>query len=300
MNSKNKTPTTIEPYKVLVIYHGNCMDGFTAAWCAKRYFDSIKDLVKVDVEFHAGTYGNPPPDVKGKTVYILDYSFKPDVMEKIIAEADKVIMLDHHKTAMDTLSYLIGTGTASFTFDMNRSGAHIAWDYFFPDEAVPDIVLYVEDRDLWKFNLPFTREIVAAIFSYPYTFEAYDEVMLKPITQLIDEGTAIERKHFKDINELLAVVKRPMNIGEYVVNAANLPYTLSSDAGATLIKSGEPFGACYYDTPDGRVFSLRSVGDFDVAKIAESYGGGGHKNASGFKVPFSKAREMEDATPARN
>jgi nanoRNase/pAp phosphatase (c-di-AMP/oligoRNAs hydrolase) len=45
------------------------------------------------------------------------------------------------------------------------------------------------------------------------------------------------------------------------------------------------FAACYWDTPEGRVFSLRSIGDFDVSEIAKQYGGGGHKNASGFRLP---------------
>ena len=104
---------------------------------------------------------------------------------------------------------------------------------------------------------------------------------------LADQGSAIERKHFKDIAELLAVSARPMVIGGHRVKVANLPYTMSSDAAGKLAE-GEPFGACYMDTPDGRVFSLRSHGEqaVDVSEIAKAYGGGGHKNAAGFTAPI--------------
>jgi oligoribonuclease NrnB/cAMP/cGMP phosphodiesterase (DHH superfamily) len=77
-----------------------------------------------------------------------------------------------------------------------------------------------------------------------------------------------------------------MNIGGHNVRVANLPYTLTSDAG-NLMAQGEPFAACYWDTPNGRVFSLRSTDDgMDVSLIAKSYGGGGHRNASGFQKPI--------------
>jgi phosphoesterase RecJ-like protein len=49
------------------------------------------------------------------------------------------------------------------------------------------------------------------------------------------------------------------------------------------------------ELPDGRVkFSLRSVGDADVQRVAASFGGGGHRNASGGTVdgPLDEAERM--------
>jgi uncharacterized protein len=52
---------------------------------------------------------------------------------------------------------------------------------------------------------------------------------------------------------------------------------------------GELFAACYWDTPAGRVFSLRSAGlGLDVSAIAKRFGGGGHLHAAGFSVPFDR------------
>jgi oligoribonuclease NrnB/cAMP/cGMP phosphodiesterase (DHH superfamily) len=176
-------------------------------------------------------------------------------------------------------------------FDMERSGAGIAWDFFHPDKDRPPLIAFVEDRDLWKFALPRSREFNANVFSYPYEFAVWDGIHKRtsgsPVaaSAFRDEGAAIERKHHKDVAELVAAFKRRMTIGGQEVWAANLPYTLTSDAGH-LMAQGEPFAACYWDTPEGRVFSLRSTDDgADVSEIAKAYGGGGHRNAAGFRLP---------------
>lgn len=267
----------------LCIYHGNCADGFAGAWVVRLALGS-------SVDFHAGVYQSPPPDVTGRDVVLVDFSYKRPVMEKIISDAKSVLVLDHHKTARDDLADLAG---AEVVFDMERSGSRIAWDYYFPRTTPPRVLLHIEDRDLWRFALPQTREIQANIFSYPYDFGIWDKLMESDPAVLAVEGGAIERKHFKDIAELLGVVQRRMNIGGHNVPVANLPYTLVSDA-AHKIASGEPFAACYWDTPKGRVFGLRSTdAGVDVSEIAKLYGGGGHRNAAGFTVPFSTAAEFE-------
>jgi oligoribonuclease NrnB/cAMP/cGMP phosphodiesterase (DHH superfamily) len=267
----------------LCIYHGNCADGFTGAWVVRR-------ALGVDVDFYPGVYQTPPPDVAGCDVVLVDFSYKRPVMEKIIAEAKSVLVLDHHKTAEDDLRDLAG---AVVVFDMERAGCRIAWDYYFPNESPPPVLLHVEERDLWRFSLPKTREIQANIFSYPYDFEIWDRLMASDPAVLAVEGEAIERKHFKDIAELLGVVQRRMVIGGHNVPVANLPYTLVSDAAHRMAIS-EPFAACYWDTPKGRIFGLRSTdAGLDVSEIAKIYGGGGHRNAAGFTISYQMAREFE-------
>lgn len=281
----------------LCIYHGNCADGFGAAWAVRHAL-----LPHGPVEFHAGIYGKAPPDVTNRHVVLVDFSYKRPVLLEMYAKAATILVLDHHKTAAEDLDGLPrarktwaehialadapGCSAMGVLFDMERSGAGIAWDYFHPDEARPALINHLEDRDLWRFKLPRTREIQAAAFSHPYTFEAWDMLMHANLDDLAREGAAIERKHHKDIAELVAVTKRNMVIGGVSVPVANLPYTLTSDAGH-LMAEGQPFAACYWDTPSGRVFSLRSRPEgADVSEIAKGYGGGGHKNASGFTVPF--------------
>lgn len=263
--------------KKLCIFHGNCADGFTSAWVVRK---ALGD----SVDFHPGVYSNPPPPVEGRDVLMVDFSYKRPVLEQIRDQAKSVLILDHHETAQADLQDLPGVQSV---FDMKRSGAGITWDYFFPNKPRPVLLNHVEDRDLWKFALRRTREIQAAVFSYPYDFKAWDFLMEEADPEkLAIEGEAIERKHFKDIRELIQVVTREFTISGHVVPIANLPYTLTSDA-ALMLAKGKPFAGCYWDTPEGRVFSLRSTEDgLNVADIAKFYGGGGHKHASGFRVPY--------------
>ncbi|WP_341796195.1 MULTISPECIES: phosphohydrolase [unclassified Pseudomonas] len=296
--------------KTMCIYHGNCADGFGGAWVVRKALGE-------QVEFVAGAHGQEPPDVEGKDVIIVDFSYKYEVMARMSWKANSIIILDHHKSAAEDLgkfppfhagvrvdgrhpdgSVALGWESAHIfmnsqnspaiacCFDMNRSGAMLAWNHFFPGQEPPMLLRHIEDRDLWLFQLDGTREIQANLFSYPYDFEVWDTLMATDVQSLRSDGAAIERKHQKDVAELVAVTKRRLVIGGHDVPVASLPYTLTSDAGH-LMAQGEPFAACYWDTPDGRVFSLRSTDEgMDVSEIAKQYGGGGHRNASGFRVPF--------------
>lgn len=286
------------------IYHGNCADGFTSAWAVwKKWGNAVK--------FFPGVYGEEPPDVTDQDVLIVDFSYKRPVLEEMAKSASSITILDHHKAAEADLAaftsidgvlipaaqlveqaQFMHTHPIQARFRMDMSGAALTWAYCFPDEPQPWIVRYVQDRDLWRFELTGSREVAASLFSYPYDFEIWDIFALRldegvsSTLAVIAEGAAIERKHHKDIAELLAISTRYMTIGGYLVKVANLPYTMSSDAAGALAK-GQAFGACYFDRADARIFSLRSAPDgIDVSEIAAAYGGGGHKHASGFQVPI--------------
>lgn len=274
---------------ILCIYHGNCQDGFGAAWAVR------KALGAENVEFYPGVYQDDPPDVKGRDVLIVDFSYKRPVLERMAADARAVCVLDHHRSAMDDLAGLPspfdwGTsdewGPLCAMFDMERSGAGLTWDYFHGTDR-PPLIEHIEDRDLWRFALPKTREIAAALFSYPYDFDLWDSLMGEErVATLAIEGEAIERKHHQDITNLLPVVERVMTIGGIKMPVANLPLTLTSDAGHRMAANGPGVAACYWDTAEGRIFSLRStdIGP-DVQAIAVKYGGGGHAKAAGFRMP---------------
>lgn len=282
--------------KRLCIYHGNCADGFGAAWVVRNA------LGDENVEFHAGVYGKTPPDVTGRDVVMVDFSYKRPVLLEMAAKANSILILDHHKTAQEDLVDLPANVTA--VFDMKRSGAMIAWDYYNPDKMPLPLIRHIQDRDLWTFKLPGTREIQSAVFAYPYEFDEWTKLMEGSTDQLYRDGLAIERKHHKDVAELVTLLKRRVFIpaegghansesGEgFVIWAASLPYMFTSDAGHMMCDGDEPFAACYWDTADARIFSLRSRfgsenpgKSIDVSQVAKQYGGGGHAAAAGFQVP---------------
>lgn len=273
--------------KPLCIYHANCADGFGAAWVFKNFADR-------EFDFHPGVYQQPPPDCEGRDVYLVDFSYKRAVVEEILKAATRVVLIDHHKSAIEDLAPLIESKQIEALTSLEHSGAVLAWQWFMGNfEPVPQLLLHIEDRDLWRFLLPKTREIQANVFSYPYDFAVWDTLVASDMAELAKEGEAIERKHHKDVAELLNVTKRRMCIGGHVVPVANLPYTLVSDA-AHQMGIDATFAACYWDTPNGRVFGLRSSETgMDVSEIAKQYGGGGHKHAAGFTVSYEVAQTME-------
>jgi hypothetical protein len=278
------------PLQPLVISHSPCIDGFTAAWAMWLKYP--------DAEFVPGVYGQDPPDCTGRDVYLLDFSYKRAVMEKICAEAKSVLVLDHHKSAQEDLAGLdnwLDGDTVNVCFNMEKSGARLAWEYFHPGKIAPRLIAHVEDRDLWRYALFYTREINAALFSYDYDFTTWSRISSEMegssidgpvgLDRFITEGRAILRKQDKDIRELIGKTMSRRRIGGTMVPCANLPYTLASDSG-NLMALDAPFAATWWADAVGWFnFSLRSVeGGYDVSDVAKAYGGGGHKHAAGFRV----------------
>jgi uncharacterized protein len=282
--SANKRKTT-----KLCIYHSNCLDGFGAAWAVRH---SLGD----DIEFHKGVHQQAPPDVSGLDVFLVDFSYKKDVLENMLQTAASITILDHHISAEKDLSDLLTNGKINGLFDMNKSGAMLAWQWFNPDKKSPKLIEHIQDRDLWLFRLEGTREIQAALSSYPYDFNLWDKFMANKNNELEllkQDGEAIERKLQKDIKQLIASGVRRMNIGGYNVPVLNAPAAYVSDAG-NIMSVNEPFAACYWDHSAGRSFSLRSgEKGVDVSEVAKKYGGGGHVKASGFTIDIGWEGEAD-------
>ena len=269
--------------KPLCIYHANCADGFAAATVVRMAYGAD------NIDFHPARYQNPPPDVSGRDVILVDFSYKRPVLLEMASLANHILILDHHKSAKDDLVDL--PSNVELVFDMNRSGAVMAFNHYYPRKIPYQLLLHIQDRDLWRFELQGTKEIQAALFSYPYDFDLWESFMKIDgfCVELFKEGTVLVRKHTKDVNELIKLAATRDIIGGYDVPVLNAPYFYSSEAGHIMCE-GEKFAACYYDLPDRREYSLRSStnGGIDVSKVAIQYGGGGHKHAAGFSIPLKK------------
>jgi nanoRNase/pAp phosphatase (c-di-AMP/oligoRNAs hydrolase) len=173
---------------------------------------------------------------------------------------------------------------------MKNSGAMIAWNFLHGKEEPPSIIRYIEDRDLWKFELENTRPIIANLFSYKLTIEFMADLLNKTEEELevfVIEGKAIERKYQVDLQKIFKSNRRTIQIAGISVEACNAPPMFASDLGNMLAEqSFGTFGVTYHDNKYKRLFSLRSIeGGMDVSKIAELYDGGGHARAAGFGVP---------------
>lgn len=293
--------------ETLVIYHGKCIDGFTAAWVCWREFGD-------GAEYHPGIYQEDPPDVTGKDVVIVDFSYKFDVMVDVVMAADSVLVLDHHKSAQEDLEGLAEAthkDKVNIVFDMDRCGAGIAWDYFFPEEERPWLINYVEDRDLWKWELPDSKAVSAYISSVEQTFENWDNMSAMNWLTAVERGQAAVRYIDRYVRKMCEQA-RYVEFKGYVVPVVNAPYINISELCGALAETdciecegkGETsskltgrdlvcgncggggktfFAVGWFQRGDGKYhYSLQSRGNFDVSQLASRYGGGGHRDAAGF------------------
>ena len=83
----------------------------------------------------------------------------------MLETAASITIIDHHISAEEDLSALLNSGKINGIFDMNQSGAMLAWQWFNPEQSVPQLIAHIQDRDLWLFNIDGTREITTALSS---------------------------------------------------------------------------------------------------------------------------------------
>jgi len=259
-----------------VLYHANCPDGFGAAWAAwTKYHDNA--------EYIPVSYGQEPPAMQpGSDVLIVDFSYPRETLLRL-ADVHMLHVEDHHLTAQADLE-----GLDFCHFDMDKSGAVLAWEYLFPDELVPDLLRYVQDRDLWRWAMPSSREVSAWISSHPFEFRRWEEhyCNLEQFPeQVIAEGAAILRAKNQAVETMCTrVIWVGFGHEAWGIPAVNASVHFS-EVGERLCElyPDQPFAAYYFDRDDGRrQWGLRSRNGFDVSTIAKLYGGGGHAAAAGF------------------
>ncbi len=285
----------------LVIYHKNCMDGTTAAAVAKEAIERSGHTV----ELLAAAYGDAPPPrdtIHGRHVYIVDFSYPRETLLTMYEDALDLLVLDHHKTAAADLADL-----PFAEFDMDRSGAGMAWDNFNPGKARPPLVKYVEDRDLWRFAHGDETRFFCAVVQADFNRieDADDKVIAaqlllqadnEDVHQIMNEGRILV-EHFNGI------VDNIEEQGAYLVNllgtdcsCINAPGIFASELGNALVKHHNRPALVWYC--DGQIVKgmLRSADHLpDVSAIARAFGGGGHRNAAGFRAGLLFLNEIGQA-----
>lgn len=261
--------------KTLVVYHGDCTDGFTSAWAAWLMYGDNAEYIPAyyspDEEF----------DVKGRFVYFLDYCPSREKLLQYSEEAKLLKVFDHHVGARRICGDL-----AFCEFDMERSGAGMSWDFFQKGTPRPALVNYVEDRDLWRYDLHKSSEVSKYIFSFPLgDFQLWstlrDDIENNLFTKVIPIGDALERSANTAIQTILKNTQTMDFLGNEAVPIVNT--TLYMSEIGNILAEDAPFAVVWYQNGDGKFkYSLRSTDRVDLSRLAALVGGGGHANAAGF------------------
>lgn len=298
-----------------IIYsHGHCPDGFVAALIAKRRYPEA-EVIFLD---HGADHTENLKKAEKRDVLMLDFSLRTrEENDALAASTRSFQILDHHKTAEAVLKdapYAI--------FDMKRSGAGLAWDYLFGKdrkwETTRDCewvyerlwyVNYVEDRDLWNWKLPNSREICAYLGTLPFVFSEWDNLDHLHTSTILNlgQGALAHIQHYvreavkqAKVSVVPSTSNFPIQDWGRSIAVLNVPYLNCSEVGNELANSYD-ISLTWFERGDGITqFSLRSVGDYDISAFAKAFGGGGHRNAAGFQMEYDRARLLIDVILGRS
>ena len=232
-------------------------------------------------------------ELRGASVAFVDMAPGNPALRALARVAERIVVLDHHVSSRDRFEADASLGDELrreghvLHFDLEHSGAVLAWRYFHGEEPLPDLLAYVEDQDLWRFKLPSSREVNVAVTSYPRRFEVWDRLADTPVERLAEEGAPILRAQRAEVERALATAQ-PIWIGGLRLEAVNAPFHRAQIGHELAARAAHesPAGAVYRVAGQRVDVSLYSIGDFDVSAVASRYGGGGHRNAAGFHVPL--------------
>lgn len=262
---------------IVVIYHGNCPDGFGGAWAAWKKFGN-------DANYLPAAYGEDPiTDLKDKDIYLIDFSYSQSIIEKLKIK-NQVIIIDHHKTA-EAASKV----AHKYLFDVNHSGAWLAWQYFHPEKPVPRLSMLLEEGDLWRYSDNDSKLILERIYLEDRNFDAWEKMAtdledVKKIREYVMDGRLL-KKQFDSLVKETAKYKYLIEFKGIKTYAVNAPHFLASNLGVLLYTSLPPMAIIWRHDGNQIKVSLRSDKSVDVGKLAQEFGGGGHPFAAGFELP---------------
>lgn len=274
---------------ILVVYHENCADGFGAALSAWLKFGETAEYLPYQ-------YGKAPPDVKGKHLYVLDFSFDREVMEVLDKEAASITVLDHHKTSAKKLQQYVPACCGKIHFDMSQSGAMLAWRHFHPETPAPHLIRCIQDRDIWKWEVENSEAYLTWLDTQPFdmpTWAAIAKHTKKEIVAVTQKGEQMQIK-FKALADSILDNVMPIRLAGVDGLMLNTNHPFTNYAGVEMAQKSGTFGMTWSLRKNGTIkVSLRSVAPYDVSVIAEKFpGGGGHAQAASFSVSGEKLGDL--------
>lgn len=264
----------------IVFYHGHCPDGFGGAYAAWKKFGDQAEYIPLS------RGGDTLPDTTNRDVYFIDFILPQEEMDAVVAQAARVVALDHHIGVRDVTESM-----PEYVFNNDKSGATIAWEYFHPNTAAPYFLTLLEDDDLFRFTNPDTRPVITYLASQPFAFDAWDVIANTLENPTSREVFLTKARAYAEYFEILANLaadqaKLVAFEGHQVRFATAHPFKpMKSLVGNLLARKHPPFALVVSAHPNGYGVSIRGDGSIDVAAIAQKYGGNGHTSSAGFIIP---------------
>lgn len=307
--------------KTICIYHSKDLDGWMSAAIVKKWFEESrnnfymwdlnmnthvlleKSTAKPEnvLHFLGWHYGDPIPDLSSyEEIIMCDISFPEKAMEELYSiqvkeHGDSFIWIDHHISAINVNSDAI-PGNRNTKF----AACELTWQYFFPNKKMPEIVRLLGRYDCFGHK---GTEEEQDVLEFQYGARSYIENYNEAYTQL-HQGIDLIQDAGSSIYEYLCVEAKqtyalgfPIILKEPFVGVhgsgkddrkflcVNRNRFNPVNFGIDYHADGYDGVACFWYEKGKWAFSLYNAnGLVDCSVIAKSFGGGGHKGASGFVV----------------
>ncbi len=239
-------------------------------------------------------------------VFITDLSVNEETAQIIQAHCrDKIILLDHHKTALDLNQYPWAKVVVESEVGL-ECGTHLFKEYLkdvgvYTDQF-DDFVENVRRYDTWewyyRFNDPRSKKIDDLFRIYGRErFMAYllDTLPHNPVITFSEQDELLLTMKEEQFKRYLHRKNRDLllyRIGDYTAGVVFAEQHISELGNELAVKHPECDFIALINVATG--VSYRTVKDVDLAKIAQSYGGGGHAKASGSRITSSQRKQILD------
>jgi oligoribonuclease NrnB/cAMP/cGMP phosphodiesterase (DHH superfamily) len=284
-------------------YHKIDLDGKCSAAIVRRKFSDC-ELIGVDYPDRPDFDRIKP----GDTVVVVDFSFEPEEMVTLLnITQDNVVWVDHHRSAIiKIMEYDKKTGS-NLTADIgglrlnNQAGCELTWEYFFPDEPMPEAVRLLGRYDVWDHRDP---DVLSFQYGMRQMEWAPDSTLWDPVfrpgenalvARLIKEGHLLlkyEEQQNATYAKAMAFPVKFEGCDAWSINKA----LSNSKIFETLLDAHErPLWILFSYKAGVWRYSLYSAPEsgLDVSKIAAKYDGGGHAGAAGFQSDKYLLKEID-------
>ena len=269
---------------MLCIYHLADHDGKGSAAIVKRKFKNV-DFIGLNHDMVV-----PKDEIdKYEDIVVCDISLPMDMMFDL-NERKNLVWIDHHISMIEEYETRVKKGAKEIK-GIRKNGAAailLTWQYFFPDEEVPEGVKLLALNDLFDLRdsrvRPFEYAFQSLGVNKP-TDKSWRDLFSGKINvdEMVKKGEAI-LSYIKNRNHRLCkAMSFESEYMGYRCICANMPQGYSEFYdGVKNIKEYDFMCNFFMNGKNAWNMSFYTAkDDVDVSKIAATFGGGGHKKAAG-------------------
>ncbi len=296
--------------KILCVYHKVDIDGWLSAAIVMKYYANSKDKLTLLPYNYGDAFDTVDAIKKYDRIITVDVSLDLADMTTLITHyKSNFVYIDHHAAKIDEVfAAVIKTGNGGFKYHVNvepnakdkKAACELTWEYYFPTIALPSVVELASAYDCFR-HQSYDDNDSSVVLRFQYG--------LRSIMYDVDSALKILNNTINDDKLILDILLSGTSIYSYLIADAEKVYSTAFDI--TLTYNDVPvifkcvnkerfnpinFGidyhqdnidgfACFWYDGSNWTFSLYNDNDkIDCAAIAKTFGGGGHKGASGFRT----------------